>query len=116
MLISIAFMPASLAALYVTGRANMWFERKNLDALAKSTGSAHEAFRNILAVKSNGCEMYESGRYEKRLNVSYDVCLMQSKIDICVQQYVNLVEKASRVVQLYYAGTLMIQGVQPQIR
>jgi ABC-type multidrug transport system fused ATPase/permease subunit len=80
------------------------------DALAASSGVAEEGISGVRTVKSFAQETFENDRYDKRLEISFN--LSKEKIGV-IASFTNLVTMVGLfavVFIVWYGGTLVIQG------
>jgi len=109
-LVMMSFTPALLAGMYVMGKVMQVLTQKDLDALARANATSVEGIDNIRTVKAFGAESYESYRYEKDLNVSYDICILTAWISGFMGSLFGLIENAMSLVAMWYGATLVIEG------
>eukprot|EP00656_Telonema_subtile_P004662 TRINITY_DN12119_c0_g1_i5.p1 TRINITY_DN12119_c0_g1~~TRINITY_DN12119_c0_g1_i5.p1 ORF type:complete len:857 (+),score=222.22 TRINITY_DN12119_c0_g1_i5:260-2830(+) len=109
-LVMVSFTPALLAGMYVMGKVMQVLTTKDLDALAKSNATSVEGVDNARTIRAFGTEGFESYRYEKDLNVSYDVCILKAWISGFMGALFGLISNAMSLVAMWYGATLVIEG------
>jgi len=109
-MVTLALVPASLSALYISGKVSQMLTQKDLDALAKANATSEEGISNIRTIRSFGTEAFEEAKYEKDLYVSYDISILKYWIGGFIGQYQSLLGQAMGVIGFWYGGSLVVQG------